>query len=109
MRSFREKAKVISMSIFEFDQELHDKTIRQESWEDGRIEGRVEGRIEGRVSQVCRKLRKGKNAETIADELEEDIAEVRQICEIAEAFAPEYDAQAVFHKLMEGQGRLSIG
>ncbi|MBR1853899.1 MAG: transposase, partial [Lachnospiraceae bacterium] len=36
----REKAKVISMSIFEFDQELHDKTIRQESWEDGRIEGR---------------------------------------------------------------------
>ena len=105
----REKAKVISMSIFEFDQELHDKTIRQESWEDGRIEGRVEGRIESRVSQVCRKLRKGKNAETIADELEEDIAEVRLICEVAETFAPEYDEEAVFHKLLERPERLPIG
>lgn len=105
MRSFREKARVISMSIFEFDQELHDKTIRQESWEDGRIEGR----IESRVTQVCRKLRKGKNAETIADELEEDIAEVRLICEVAETFAPEYDEEAVFHKLLERPERLPIG
>ena len=28
----REKAKVVSMSIFEFDQELHDKTLREEEY-----------------------------------------------------------------------------
>lgn len=100
----REKAKVISMSIFEFDQELHDKTIRNESWE----EGKAEGKAELKVSQVCRKLRKGKNAEVIADELEEDIAEIRQICELAEAFAPEYDEKQVFDKMMEKQGKNSV-
>ncbi len=52
----QKRAKVISMSIFEFDQELHDKTIRNES--------REEGRAEGRVSLVCQKLRKGKRERT---------------------------------------------
>ncbi|MBP3206217.1 MAG: hypothetical protein J6M66_12450 [Lachnospiraceae bacterium] len=81
------------------------KTIRSESW----AEGKAEGEAGLKISLVCKKLRKGKKAETIAEELEMDIVDVRQICEIAEASAPEYDAQAVFHKLMEGQGRLSIG
>ena len=98
----REKAKVISMSIFEFDQELHDKTIRRESWE----EGRTEGRTELIVSLVCRKLHKGKNAEVIAEELEADIAEIRQICEIAEAFAPEYDEEQIFYKVLAKQGKI---
>ena len=100
----REKAKVISMSIFEFDQELHDKTIRNESWE----EGKAEGKAELKVSLVCRKLRKGKNTEMIADELEEDIAEIRWIGEIAEAFAPEYDEKQVFYRMMEKQGKNSV-
>ena len=107
MREFllRERAKVISMSIFEFDQELHDKTIRSESW----AEGKTEGEAGLKVSQVCKKLRKGKNAEAIAEELELNIVEIRQICEIAEAFAPEFDEEAVFHKLMERQEKLPIG
>ena len=84
----REKAKVISMSIFEFDQELHDKTIRSESWEDGE-------RFK-LVTQVCRKLRKGKSAEMIAEELEEDIEEIRLICDAAGEYAPEYDVEQVF-------------
>ncbi len=100
----REKAKVISMSIFEFDQELHDKTIRNESWE----EGKAEGKAELKVSLVCRKLRKGKNAEMIADELEEDIAEIRWISELAQAFAPEYDEKQVFYTMMEKQGKNSV-
>ncbi|MBR1701071.1 MAG: hypothetical protein IJ716_03865 [Lachnospiraceae bacterium] len=99
----REKAKVISMSIFEFDQELHDKTIQKESWE----EGKAEGECFKLVAQVCRKLRKGKNTDAIAEELEEDISEISLICEEAEHFAPEYDVEQVLAKVMQRKNRRS--
>ncbi|MBR1852816.1 MAG: hypothetical protein IJ794_06705, partial [Lachnospiraceae bacterium] len=70
-------------------------------------EERAEGKVEKLVSQVCRKLRKGKAVEVIADELEEDIEEIQSICVAAEAFAPDYDEEQVFHKLMEMRGKAS--
>lgn len=48
-----------------------------------------------RVETVCKKLRKGKNTELIADEMEDDIQEISQICEIANAFAPKYASDDV--------------
>ena len=39
----RNKAEAIQMSIFEYDQELHDKTLLEEGYESGRIEGKAEG------------------------------------------------------------------
>ena len=95
----REKAKVISMSIFEFDQERYERTIRDESWEDGWNDGWSEGQDAKLISLVCRKLRKGKGVEAIADELEEDVAVIQQICEAAEAYAPNYDEESVIEKL----------
>ena len=65
----------------------------------------AEGQEQKLVSLVCRKLRKGKAVEVIADELEEDIEEIRSICAAAEAFAPDYDEEQVFHKLMEMRGK----
>ncbi len=70
-----------------------------------RAEGRAEGGDLKLVSLVCRKLRKGKIVEVIADELEEDIEEIRSICAAAEAFAPDYDEEQVFRKLMEMRGK----
>ena len=43
----REKAKVVSMSIFEFDQELHDKTIREEEYLRGKDDGYNQGKDDG--------------------------------------------------------------
>ena len=40
----RNKAEAIQMSIFEYDQELHDKTLLEEGYETGKIEGKVERR-----------------------------------------------------------------
>ena len=97
----REKAKVISMSIFEFDQELHERTLRRESWEDGKEAGEWLKLI----TLVCRKLRKGKNVEEISEDLEEDIAEIDLICKAAEEFAPKYDEEQVIHKLTELQDK----
>ena len=43
----REKAKVVSMSIFEFDQELHDKTLREEEYLRGKDDGYHQGKDDG--------------------------------------------------------------
>ena len=58
----------------------------------------VENRGEERrlVDQICKKLRRGKDVEQIADEVEEDVYRVQRICDIAEKYAPDYDTKAVF-------------
>ena len=48
---------------------------------------------------VCKKLRLGKTAEEIAEELEEELAEIQAICVKAAAFVPRYDAEEVFKAL----------
>ena len=84
---------------------------RAEGLAEGRAEGRVEGRAEGRaegetigsdkklISQVCKKLSKNKGACIIADELEEDFSLIDSICQIAKAFAPEYDIDQIYDSL----------
>lgn len=73
---------------------------RKEGMAEGRAEGKTAGREEGKASKlvelVCRKLKKGKSAETIAEELEEDLKKVQAICELAKPFEPEYDSEKVF-------------
>ena len=60
---------------------------------------REEGFEEKLISLVCRKLQKNKLPEVIAEELEEDLSHVEEICEIAKQFAPEYNAEEIYAKL----------
>ena len=85
------KAGVVAMSIFEYDEELHFRTLREE--------GREEGQILKLITQICRKLSKNKLPETIAEELEEDLSFVETVCEVAKQFAPEYNAEEIYEKL----------
>ena len=66
---------------------LHDDDIR------------AEGRTEELVELVCRKLRKGKEAEAIAEDLAEDLHNIIRICEIASNYCPEYDSKKVYEAL----------
>ena len=108
----KEKAKVISMSIFEFNQELHDQTMYDDGRADGMADGIELGRAEGKqeggelklITLVCRKLRKGKDTEQIAEELEEEPEYIQRICDAAREFAPAYDEDEVFQKLHERDG-----
>ena len=81
------KAGVVAMSIFEYDEELHLRTLREEGFE------------EKLISQICRKLQKNKLPEVIAEELEEDLSHVEEICEIAKQFAPDYDTMQIYERL----------
>ena len=83
------------MSIFEFDEEKEIKLIREDEYEYGFENGYAEGQRRYLIEGVCKKLRKGKNVEIIAEELEEEISIVKKIYEIAQKFAPEYNIEEI--------------
>ena len=67
--------------------------------EDGYEKGRNEGILRD-VTAVCKKLIKGKSEEQIADELEQEPKYISRICHIAEMYAPDYNSNAIFQKLI---------
>lgn len=66
----------------------------------GREKGREEGRAEGEslklIQQICKKLRKGKSAAVIAEELEEELSVIMPLYGIAISCGPDYDEKAVY-------------
>ncbi len=68
--------------------------------EDGKEEGREEGLEEGQerklIEMICKKLRKGKSPEEIADDLEEDLSTITAYCDELEKYAPDYDTDTIF-------------
>lgn len=91
----KQRAEVMSMSVLEFN--LEKQLVFQR--EAGREEGREEGSDQKLISQVCRKLKKGKTPECIAEELEEELELVDKICKVAKEFAPEYDIIKIYEAL----------
>ena len=79
---------------------------REEGREEGRIAGREEGRIYNLARLVCKKLAKGMEAAAIADMLEDVI---RNICNIAEPYAPDYNIEGITKKLLEGEAEKQKG
>ena len=75
----------------------------------GRFQGTGQGRTIGVCiadladrEGVCKKALKGKDAVTIANELEEDdVGKVQRIMDVAKSFAPDYDVEEIYKKLME--------
>ena len=96
IRSFLEQhqSEVRNMCLTEYNEAETMQMFKEEGREEGR-----EGHL---ITQVCRKLRKGKIAEQIADELEEDALRVKIICDVAEEFAPEYDEEKVMAAVSAG-------
>ena len=52
------------------------------------------------ITAVYKKLRKGKDVETIADELEETVDSIRPIYETIIKFGPDYDLNAIYAELI---------
>lgn len=81
---------------------------QSEEWEDsqmniwqmgvaaGREEGVEKGEAKVLIAQICKKLRKGKTPEAIAEEVEEPLEKVLKICALAEKVAPEYPEEQVY-------------
>ena len=85
------------MLKMEYDEAKTMAHIREDSYEEGEQAG-VEKEIK-LIEMVCRKLSKNKSVEQIADELEENIENIRSICEVARKFAPEYDKEKIYESI----------
>ena len=89
---------------FERQIELTRMEYYQDGFADGEAQGEARGKKDGQlrtlISLTVRKLHKGKSVDQIADELEADIATIAPICKAAEEFAPEYDEEKIFRKLI---------
>lgn len=76
------------------------KMEREEAFEDGHAKGMKQGELKKLITLICRKKQKSKTPEVIAEDLEEDLEQVKRIYDIADEFAPEYDAEKIYTKLM---------
>lgn len=83
----KNRAEVISMSIFEYNKDEEEKKLRKAEFEAGREAGIKEGRMagieEGRIELlkqlIQRKLSKGKSIDEIAEELEESVTIIQNL------------------------------
>lgn len=62
----KNRAEVIKMSIFEYNEELHHKNLLEEGREEGWKEGLEKGLKEGKREIYCRMLNNGKTPEEIS-------------------------------------------
>jgi len=51
------------------------------------------------IEQICKKLKKDKSINIIAEEVEEPIEKVKGICDIAAGFAPDYDVEKIYEAM----------
>lgn len=70
-------------------------------YEEGFEDGEQKGRMLNLIQLVCRKLQKGKSAEVIAEELEEDRAIIERICKAAEISNTYSDIEKIYEELKE--------
>ena len=93
---FRKKYdEVMKMIQLDYTFERRIELQKEESYSEGHSDGMNLHLIE----QICKKLKKGKDISTIADELEEEEAHISAICSTAEKFAPNYDAEKILSEL----------
>ena len=91
------RAEVKKLSIFEYNARLHEETLKKEGYEDGR----KQGEIENLLKLIQKKLQKEKTHEAIAEELETDVSNVEQICEVIKNAAPDSTQEDILGILME--------
>ena len=65
----------------------------------GEKKGIQKGMQEKEIALIVKKVRRGKNLQTIADELEEPVDEVRKIYEAVMKAAPDYDIKMIRESL----------
>ena len=88
------KAEVIKMTIFEYDEEQHKQTLLEEGYEDGFNDGK----LTNLVTLVCRKLKLNQTPSKIASDLVEDPITIQTICDIASSYAPDYNIEDIIEQ-----------
>ena len=87
------------------DRKAIEDYIKEEAEKQGLAEGREQGCEQKLIEIICKKIKKGKSPEQIAEELEEDLFIVEEICHAAKVAAPDYDISQISAILNNGKKR----
>ena len=101
----KNKARVIKMSIYEYDEKKQRRLDWEDGRQDGRAEGIAEGRAEGRIILIRKKVIKGKTLDCIADELESTVEEIRPLYEAVMQNPAETDPAKILSIVNDGLHR----
>lgn len=71
----KQRDEVLGVLLTTFNKELHEKCLKEDAFEDGKVEGAREKLIN--LAKI--KLAKGKSVEQIADELEETVETITEL------------------------------
>jgi hypothetical protein len=97
----KNRAEVMSVSIFEYDEELHMRLERRDAKEEGIEEGIKIGKSAGEylklISLIRKKLKKNFSEKEIADLFEEDLELVQKICALLREH-PEADDEQIYEQ-----------
>lgn len=81
--------------------EAWEQRIRLEEREEGIAEGELKGETAKLASLISRKIKKGKTPEETAEDLDEDIGEVRRIYDVVARHCPDYDMEKILAELLD--------
>ncbi len=118
------REEIVGASIWEFNQELYDQAKYEDGYDDGMEKGveigweegvevgmqkgREEEHLLNLIDKVCKKLKKGKHTEEIAEALEESVEEIKKIAGAAQKFAPEYPLDKIYEFLRQMENKQTI-
>ena len=102
------REEVVEVSIYDYDEEEvrrvlaeeYAQEVAQEAAKKAFSEGEQSGKQLKIVNQIIKKVKKSKTLETIASELEEEVADIKPIYEAVVADAPDYDIEKIKEKLL---------
>ena len=77
------------------------KELFADDLRESREQGIIEGRNAGKIELIIKIYQKGYTAEATADMLEEPVSQIRQIYDVIEKNAPDYDAETIYKQLRE--------
>ena len=95
-----EEVSISYMKIMEREEMLINEGITQ-GISQGISQGKSIGEVQKLIQQVCRKVRKGKNASIIAEELEESVEVVEKICNAIGKCNSDTDIELIYKTLEE--------
>ena len=85
----------VKMSIYSSGLERGREMGKEIGEKIGKEIGKEVGQVSHRMELICKKLKKGKTLEEVAEELEEDIDSIRPIYEFASRFVQEYNWEKI--------------
>lgn len=96
-------SEAVNMLFTQFNMEDAKKIWQEEAYEDGEEAGIQQGEKLKLLKLIQRKLQKGKTVEQIAEELEESLENIKQICSVIEEQGLDADVHVIYDCLYAAQ------